>query len=138
MKRVTGLGGIFFRSEDPAATRKWYEQHLGIPKTDYGTSFSWRHLENPDKKGFTAFNAFPQESEYMEPSDKDVMINFRVADLQKLLVVLKEEGIDQIGEMETFEYGKFAWIMDPNGIKIELWEPADEVYDDMDQSFPSS
>lgn len=128
-KRVTGLGGIFFKSEDPKASKEWYKKHLGIENGKYGGTFEWRHAENSDKKGFTAWSVFDQETEYTDPSTKDFMINYRVENLEELLRTLKEEGVEVIGEMEVFEYGKFGWIMDPNGIKIELWEPNDEEYD---------
>lgn len=128
-KRVTGLGGVFFKSEDPTASKEWYRKHLGIENGKYGGTFEWRHAENPDKKGFTAWSVFDQETEYTDPSTKDFMINYRVENLKELLKTLRDEGVEVVGEMEVFEYGKFGWIMDPNGIKIELWEPNDEEYD---------
>ncbi|MBD3617641.1 MAG: VOC family protein [Gracilimonas sp.] len=128
-KRVTGLGGIFFKSEDPEKSKAWYKKHLGIENGQYGGTFEWRHAENPDKKGFTAWSIFDHKTEYTHPSKKDFMINYRVENLEELLKTLNEEGVDIIGEMEVFEYGKFGWIMDPNGIKIELWEPNDEEFD---------
>lgn len=131
MKRVTGIGGIFFKSKDPVRARNWYQEHLGINADEYGTSFEWRHADDPKKKGYTVWSPFNQDTEYMEPSTKDFMINFRVQDLEALLKVLKEEGIEQVGEMEVHDYGKFAHIMDPDGNKIELWEPVDEVYEEM-------
>lgn len=91
--------------------------------------FEWRHSESPDKKGFTAWSVFDQNTEYTKPSEKDFMINYRVENLEELLETLKEEGVKIVGEMEAFEYGKFGWIMDPNGIKIEFWEPNDGEYD---------
>lgn len=97
----------------------------------YGTSFSWRSGESPEKKGFTAWSPMKNDTTYFNPSEQPFMINYRVEDLEALLVELKKEGIDQVGEMESHEYGKFAWIMDPNGVKIELWEPIDEEYDRM-------
>ncbi|MAO63961.1 MAG: glyoxalase [Balneola sp.] len=128
-KRVTGIGGIFFKSEDPQASKDWYQKHLGIDSGKYGGTFEWRHAEVPDKKGFTAWSVFDQNTEYTNPSEKDFMINYRVENLEELLETLKEEGVQVIGKMEVFEYGKFGWIMDPNGIKIELWEPNDTEYD---------
>lgn len=128
-KRVTGIGGIFFKSENPDETKKWYKKHLGINSGKYGGTFEWRHSEDADKKGFTAWSVFDQNTEYTNPSNKEFMINYRVENLEELLKVLREEGVEVLGEMEVFEYGKFGWIMDPNGIKIELWEPNDEEYD---------
>jgi len=128
-KRVTGIGGVFLKAKDPDATKKWYSDHLGIKSGQWGGTFEWRHAETPSKKGFTAWSIFDETTKYTNPSQKDVMINYRVENLEELLTVLKKEGIEIIGEMEVFEYGKFGWIMDPNGYKIELWEPIDDEYD---------
>ena len=126
-KRVTGIGGIFFKCDDRAKQSKWYEEHLGIKIQDWGGGiFWWRDPENPEKKGSTSWSTFKKDTTYFAPSEKDFMFNYRVENLEALLKVLKEEGIEQVGEMESFEYGKFAWIMDPEGNKIELWEPVDE------------
>jgi len=129
MKRVTGIGGIFFKSDNPKKTRDWYKKHLGIDNGKYGGTFEWRHASNPERKGYTAWSIFDSKTTYTEPSSKEFMINYRVDDLEALLKVLKKEGVQVIGDIETFEYGKFGWIMDPDGIKIELWEPNDEAYD---------
>lgn len=128
-KRVTGIGGVFLKAKDPNATRDWYRKHLGIASGKYGGTFEWRHSENPNKKGYTAWSIFNENTEYTNPSKKDVMVNYRVENLEELLKVLEEEGVEIVGEMEVFEYGKFGWIMDPNGYKIELWEPNDKEYD---------
>lgn len=125
-KRVIGIGGIFFKSEDPERIKKWYSQHLGIESDQYGGKFVWRGAEGDDTQKITAWSPFPKDTNYYDPSKKDFMFNYRVADLEGLLKVLKEEGVEQVGEMEVYEYGKFAWIMDPEGTKIELWEPVDE------------
>lgn len=128
--RVTGLGGVFFQSNDPAASRSWYKKHLGITVDDnYGASFVWKTHENPEKSASTVWSPFKKGSNYFEPSQKEIMINFRVENLEELLKELQNEGIEQVGEMQVFDYGKFAWIMDPDGIKIELWEPAEESYE---------
>lgn len=129
MKRVTGLGGIFFKNKNPNQTREWYRKHLGIENGKYGGTFEWRHAQDPDKKGYTAWSIFDPDTTYTQPSTKDFMINYRVDDLEALLAVLKEEGVKVIGEIEEFEYGKFGWIMDPDGVKIELWEPNDAEYE---------
>jgi predicted enzyme related to lactoylglutathione lyase len=131
MKRVTGIGGIFFKSDDPDATKKWYQKHLGIKSGEYGGTFEWRHAREKEKKGFTAWSPFSDDTEYFNPSGKDFMMNYRVDDLEKLLKVLKGEGVEVVGEMEECEYGKFGWIMDPNGLKIELWEPNNKEYEKM-------
>ena len=128
MKRVTGIGGVFFKSKDSQKTRAWYKKHLGIGSGEYGGTFEWRHAENKDKKGFTAWGPFKEDTEYFDPSEREFMINYRVDNLEKLIEVLKEEGVEVVGEIEEYEYGKFGWIIDPDGTKIELWEPNDEVY----------
>lgn len=131
MKRVTGIGGLFFKSKDPEITKEWYKKHLGIKSGEYGGTFEWRHAEDEKKKGFTAWSPFKEDTDYFLPAEKEFMINYRVNNLEKLLEVLKEEGVEVVGEMEVYDYGKFGWIMDPDGQKIELWEPVDEVYEKM-------
>lgn len=128
MKRVTGIGGIFFKSKDPERSRNWYKKHLGIENGKYGGTFEWRHANNPDKKGFTAWSIFDEHTTYTEPSTKEFMVNYRVNDLEALLKELRKEGVEVVGEIEDLEYGKFGWILDPDGVKIELWEPNDEEY----------
>jgi predicted enzyme related to lactoylglutathione lyase len=130
-KRVTSLGGIFFKCQDPVAIRQWYAHHLGFNTDLYGTSFEWRHSDDPHKKGYNVWSTFGADTKYFEPSQKEFMINLRVENLTWLLSELKNEGIEQIGEIQAFEYGKFAHIIDPEGNKIELWEPIDEAYKDM-------
>jgi predicted enzyme related to lactoylglutathione lyase len=127
MKRVTGIGGIFFKCEDTEKQKAWYAKHLGMQMNDWGGSiFWWRDLENPEKKCSTSWSTFKKDTTYLAPSKKDFMFNYRVENLEELLKGLKEEGIEQVGEMQIFDYGKFAWIMDPEGNKIELWEAFDE------------
>ena len=130
-RRVTGIGGVFLKADDPKATNEWYSKHLGIKSGQWGGTFEWNKAEDPTKKGFTAWSIFKNDTTYTDPSTKDAMINYRVENLEELLIALKEEGVEIIGEMESFEYGKFGWIMDPNGYKIELWEPYDEEYEKM-------
>lgn len=130
-KRVTGIGGIFFKCDDPAAIREWYARHLGLNTDQYGTSFEWRHADNPEQKGYNVWSTFKKDSDYFAPSEKEFMFNFRVEDLEWLLVELKKEGIEQIGDMQVFEYGKFAHIVDLEGNKIELWEANDAAYGSM-------
>lgn len=126
-KRVTGIGGVFFKTADPKAQREWYAKHLGIESTEWGATFDWRDSDNPEVKGQTAWNPFKADTKYFEPSTKDYMFNYRVENLVELLEELKKEGIQQVGELQVFDYGKFAHIMDPEGNKIELWEPIGEV-----------
>ncbi len=128
MKRVTGIGGIFFKSKNPQTSRDWYRKHLGIAADEYGATFKWLQKEAPEKEGATIWNPFPDDTQYFDPSQQAFMINYRVDDLEALLPILKEEGVQIVGEMQTFDYGKFAWIMDPEGNKIELWEPVEGVF----------
>jgi predicted enzyme related to lactoylglutathione lyase len=123
MKRVTGLGGIFFKSEDPKKLKEWYGKHLGVEEV-----FKWLELSNPSSAvpAQTIWSAFKKDTAYFSPSEKPFMINYRVEDLHNLIKVLKEEGVQQVGEIEEFPYGKFAWILDPEGNKVELWEPKDD------------
>ncbi len=124
-KKVTGIGGVFFKCKDPKAVNEWYKTHLGFDTTPYGTSFEWRDSEDSAKKGLTQWNPFAQDTKYFEPSTKDMMINYRVENLEWLLGELKKEGIEPLSEMQVYDYGKFAHIMDPEGNKIELWEAVD-------------
>lgn len=124
MKRVTGIGGIFFKTKDKAKTLEWYKNHLGIQSEDWGTSFHWREKEDPAKEGYTVWGPFKDSTDYFSPSEKQFMINYRVENLDELLKQLKKEGITNVGEQVQEGYGKFAWIMDPEGNKIELWEPS--------------
>ena len=123
-KKVTGIGGVFFKSADPAKMREWYGRHLGLDASQYGATFEWRHSDSDDK-GQTVWNPFAADTKYFAPSTKDFMINYRVENLEWLLGELKKEGVEQIGEMQSYEYGKFAHIVDPEGNKIELWEAID-------------
>ncbi|HVS82246.1 MAG TPA: VOC family protein [Pyrinomonadaceae bacterium] len=124
MKRVTGIGGIFFKSSDPKKLREWYRDHLGIESEgESGASFHWREAEAPNQEGFTVWSAFPDTTKYFDPSAAPFMINYRVANLDWLLGQLHDEGVDVDPRIEEYEYGRFAWIMDPEGNRIELWEP---------------
>ncbi len=125
-KRVTGIGGVFFKTADPKAQRDWYAKHLGIESTEWGATFEWRESDNPEQKGQTVWNPFKADTKYFEPSMKAYMINYRVENLVELLEELKKEGVQQVGELQVFDYGKFAHIMDPEGNKIELWEATEE------------
>nr|WP_264559776.1 D-2-hydroxyacid dehydrogenase family protein [Flavobacterium sp. N2270] len=125
-KRVTGLGGFFFKTENPTELRNWYKKHLGLNTDDYGCTFWWKN-ENGDDCS-TQWSPFKEDTNYFEPSKKEFMQNFRVADLEGLLKKLSEENVTIIGEMETYDYGKFGWILDVEGNKIELWEPIDSIF----------
>jgi len=132
MKKVTGIGGIFFKTKDAKKLNKWYARHLGFIQNEDGSIlFEWRNSDAPDKKGYTAWSAFKETTAYFEPSQKDFMINLRVENLEQLIIELKEEGVQTVGEIEKFEYGKFGWIVDPEGNKIELWEPVDSEFTKM-------
>jgi predicted enzyme related to lactoylglutathione lyase len=136
-KRVTGLGGVFFKAEDPKNLTQWYDQHLGLNfgKNSY-QSFKWRDRNNPDAIGRTEFSVFKKDTDYYAPSQSPFMFNFRVENLTELLELLRGEGVTIVGDMETHSYGKFAWILDPEGNKIELWEPVDQVLEDYDAANP--
>ncbi|MGH1386022.1 VOC family protein [Kordia sp.] len=124
--RVTGLGGFFFKTEDPKGLKNWYGKHLGLPVDDYGCTFWWKDKEGNDCS--TQWSTFPNDTKYFLPSEKQFMMNFRVENLVELLAVLKEEGVTIVGEVEEYSYGKFGWIVDPEGNKIELWEPNDDAF----------
>lgn len=126
MKKVTGFGGVFFKCADPAKMNEWYAKNLGLPAKSYGTIFEWRFDDDPEKKGSTVWTPFKQETKYFEPSTKDFMFNFRVENMEELVAELKNEGVTVLDDIAASEYGKFVHIMDPEGNKIELWEPADE------------
>jgi predicted enzyme related to lactoylglutathione lyase len=125
MKKVTGIGGIFFKCKDPKKMKEWYKTHLGLHTNDYGATFDWREDEDQAKKGSTTWNPFPETTKYFEPSTKDFMINYRVADLEALVEQLKSEGVTITDTIETSDYGKFVHIIDAEGNKVELWEPKD-------------
>ena len=129
MKRVTGIGGIFFKTQDPAKIREWYQKHLGLATDQYGTSFEWRQAEDANKKGFTAWSPFQQNTDYLGDSNQQFMINYRVENIEELVEQLRTEGVKIVDKIESFEYGKFVHIEDLEGNRIELWEPVDEEYD---------
>jgi len=125
MKKVTGIGGIFFKCKDPKAVNEWYKTHLGLNTTPYGTSFEWRDIDDSTKKGVTQWSTFAEKTKYFEPSTKDFMINYRVENLEALAEQLKTEGVTIVDKIEDTDYGKFLHILDAEGNKIELWEPKD-------------
>ncbi len=125
LKRVTGIGGIFFKCKDPQAMRAWYQTHLGLNTNEYGAVFEWRQATDSTKKGYSQWSLFSEKTKYFEPSTRDFMINYRVDNLTALVDVLKKEGVTVTDTIETYDYGKFVHIMDSEGNKIELWEPND-------------
>jgi predicted enzyme related to lactoylglutathione lyase len=129
MKRVTGIGGIFFKCKDPDHQKEWYKKHLGLNTDQYGTTFAWRELENKDVTGHTQWSPFGEDTTYFSPSKKEFMINYRVENLEWLVGELKKEGVTIVDEIAAYDYGKFVHIMDPEGNKIELWEAKNEEYD---------
>ena len=131
MKRVTSLGGIFFKCKDPDKVKEWYSKYLGFNTDQYGTTFEWRQSDDQTKKGFTVWSPFNESTKYFEPSQKEFMINYRVENIEQLVEELKKEGVTLVDEIEVFEYGKFVHILDIEGNKIELWEPNDVEYEKM-------
>ena len=122
MKRVTGIGGIFFKAKDPEALRAWYARHLGIEVQDWGGSvFRWQDDRNGD--GVTVWSIFPETTDYLAPSTQPFMINYRVENLAAVLDVLRAEGCAVDDRMDSSEFGQFGWVMDPEGNRIELWQP---------------
>ena len=126
MKKVTGLGGIFFKCNDPKAMNAWYAKNLGLPMSDYGATFDWQEVDDPSKKGSTTWSTFPQHTKHFDPSTKPFMINYRVENLDALVEELKKDSVTIIDEIADSDYGKFVHVLDPEGNIIELWEPKDE------------
>jgi len=128
MKKVTGIGGIFFKSADPEKIKNWYHQNLGLVIDAYGSSFEFRNAINPSEINYLQWSPFKEDTNYFEPSKKEFMINYRVENLDSLLKELQKEGVTICDEIESYDYGKFIHIMDPDGNKIELWEPVDQIF----------
>lgn len=129
MKKVTGIGGIFFKCKDPDQMKQWYQKHLGLNTDAYGTNFEWRQAEEPGRKSFTQWSPFNEKSGYFGSPEQKVMINYRVENLQSLIDELRAEGVEIVDEIEEHDYGKFVHILDGEGNRVELWEPNDEEYD---------
>lgn len=129
MKKVTGIGGIFFKCKDPNKVKQWYKTHLGLNTNGYGTVFEWRQGADTSKKGFTQWSPFAETTEYFAPSTKDFMINYRVENLEELVAQLRKEGVVITDTIEKVEYGKFVHILVVEGNKVELWEPDDLEYE---------
>ena len=126
MKKVTGLGGIFFKCDDPKAMNDWYSKKLGLENSGYGVTFDWRETEDTSKTGSTTWSTFPQNTKYFNPSTKPFMINYRVENLDLLVDELKKDNVTFVDEVADSEYGKFVHLLDPEGNIIELWEPKEE------------
>jgi len=129
--RVTGIGGIFFKCTDPAKTKQWYTDHLGMITDQWGAPFEYRLADRPEVKGFLQWSPFQGETKHFEPSTKQFMINYRVEHIEDLVEQLRGAGVTICDEIETYDYGKFVHIMDNDGNKVELWEPVDNAFDDM-------
>ena len=124
MKRVTGIGGIFFKAKDAAALAAWYKKHLGIDVQEWGgAAFSWSDAEGKPVGGTTAWSIADEDSDQMAPSSARFMVNYRVEDLYALISALKSEGCTVLERIDDSEYGKFGWVIDPEGNKVELWQP---------------
>jgi predicted enzyme related to lactoylglutathione lyase len=121
--KVTGIGGIFFFSDDPKQTKDWYAKHLGLTPNDWGVTFESRNINNPDEVNSLQWSPFKTGSDYFAPSKKEYMINYTVQNIEALVEKLRSEGVTIIDDIATYDYGKFVHIMDPEGNKIELWEP---------------
>lgn len=129
--KVTGIGGIFFFSDDTEKTKDWYAKNLGIETNPYGASFEFRNAHRPEEINYLQWSPFKKGSSYFEPSKKEFMVNYRVQNIEGLLEKLKANGVTILDTIESFEYGKFLHIMDDEGNKIELWEPIDHVFTEM-------
>lgn len=125
---VHGIGGVFLRSDDPAATREWYRDHLGLTIDAYGTSFSWRRDGDPERSGHTVWSPFDADTDYFGDRGQQFMVNFRVDDLDGLLARLRAAGVTVADEIEELPFGRFAHFVDNEGRRMELWEPIDDVY----------
>ncbi len=124
MKRVTGIGGIFFKAKDAPALRAWYQRHLGIDVQEWGgAAFSWADADGNPAGGTTVWSVMSEEDESFDPSQASFMINYRVDDLHALVAALKAEGCNVLERIDESDFGKFAWVIDPEGNKVELWEP---------------
>jgi predicted enzyme related to lactoylglutathione lyase len=126
MKRVTGIGGIFFKAKDAPALRAWYQRHLGVDVQSWGgTAFSWADAEGKPTGGTTVWSISGEDGSQFAPGKASFVINYRVADLHGLIAALRAEGCNVLDKVDDSEYGKFGWVIDPEGNKVELWQPPD-------------
>ena len=124
MKRVTGIGGIFFKAKDAPALHAWYKRHLGIDVQAWGGAvFPWTDADGKPADGMTVWSVMPDDDDKFEPGRAPFMINYRVEDLHGVVAALKQEGCNVLDELQDSEYGKFGWVIDPEGNKVELWQP---------------
>lgn len=123
-KKVIGIGGIFFKCQNTDIMKDWYSKNLGLVTDEHGSTFKSRNETNPDEINYLQWSPFSDDTKYFEPSKKEFMINYRVENLEELVKELKKDGVEIIDSIEEFEYGKFIHILDPEGNKIELWEPS--------------
>ncbi len=123
-KKVTGIGGIFFKSDDPKKMNEWYKKNLGLPVTEWGVMFEWREKDNPEKEGYTVWSVSTCDTEQFNSSKKEFIINYRVENIEELVKELKKAKVTIVDEISDSEYGKFVHILDPEGNCIELFEPA--------------
>ncbi len=124
MAQVRGIGGIFFKSQDPAALNAWYEKHLGMDvKPNVGAMFAWRRADEPEKEEMTVWSVFPASTKHFDPSKSSFMVNYIVDDLDAMLEEMKANGVAVDERVERTDYGNFGWIIDPDGNRIELWQP---------------
>ena len=128
--RVTGIGGIFFKCQDPQALKEWYRDHLGLVIDQYGSPFEFRNTHRPEEINYLQWSPFKMDTDYFQPSQKEFMVNYRVENIEALVEQLREAGVQIVDEIEEFDYGKFIHIVDLEGNKIELWEPVDQVFTD--------
>ena len=129
--KVTGIGGIFFRAKNPQEMNSWYGKNLGMETDDFGSPFEFRNANRPDEINYLRWSPFEEGTEYFAPSEKEFMINYRVQNIEGLVRKLSNNGVTILDDIEEFEYGKFVHIMDPEGNKIELWEPIDSIFTNM-------
>ena len=134
IRKVTGIGGIFFKCKDPKKMREWYKTNLGLNTNEYGAVFEWRQGTDTTQKGFTQWSPFSEKTKYFEPSTRDFMINYRVENIEELVGQLQKSGVLVTDTIETYEYGKFVHIMDIEGNKIELWEPNDIEFEKLGET----
>lgn len=128
-KKVTGIGGVFFKTSDPQMIKDWYRKNLGMNCDDHGVLFESLDNEKPHTKTYLQWSPFPAQTEYFQPSDKEFMINYRVENIELLVEELKESGVTVLDDIATYSYGKFVHILDPDNNKIELWESPEDAFD---------
>lgn len=128
--KITGIGGIFFKCQDPKAIKNWYAEHFQLNVDQYGTMFKFHPLNQPDKQAYLQWSPFNADTNYFAPSEKEFMVNYRVENIEALVEELKTGGVTVLDDIESYDYGKFVHVLDPEGNKIELWEPVDAAFDE--------